>query len=936
MDLTPGERAGFLRSACGGDGRLEAEIESLCAADSRSPDAISRTLEFAAAAVLDGGSLAGERLGPYRIEREIGRGGMGAVYLAVRADDQFRKNVAIKVVKLGMDTAEVVARFRHERQILASLDHPYIARILDGGTTPDGRPFFVMDYVEGQPLDEYVRVQSLNLRARCDLFLKVLEAVSYAHRNLVVHRDLKPGNILVTAGGAPKLLDFGVAKLITPEPLRDATVNQAFRTFTPEYASPEQARGSTVSTSTDVYSLGAVLFELLTGRRAVRIASHSPVEIERAICEREVEHPRALAAGIPADLDHIVLKAMRKEPERRYQSAHEFGKDVRAWLDGRPVSASPDSFTYRAAKLLRRHRIEAVSVAAVIVSLVAALAGSITETHRTEAAFRTAQEQFRQAEISRSNEAHARQSADEQRNEALLQRGRAEQRLNEMIEIADKNLFEAQKALTNLPGTVEARQRLVGFTLAYLEKLEKEYGLDDRMRFTLGGAYVTVAELQGSSYFPSLGDFAGAAASYRKAEALLEPLHTRDAADAQVVKRWVIAEQELGSLKLQNKEAGSGRSDLEHLLPEASRLARLLPRDSEACLQEPLIHERLANGVETPEGLNHSARAAAILEPLTRRFPEAPEIRSEYGASLSGLATHTKFAGDLPAAASYFRRSIEIREQLLKAQPKNADVERGLAIASANYATLLGIPWSVNLGQYDEARKYARKAVDLTRELAMADSLNKNGQYDLAISLSRLGMIPAAPGGAQDSLRSLEEALGILEPIGKANPKSRGIVSQLGTTRNYAGKLLMGLGRWPEAKRQFQRCLAELDFAFTDGDRTAWGTGETVCQIGLASGYTAAHEREPALDAAAAAVRIAEKTAAEHAGIDSVQRRLGEAYAAQAGVFQAFRDAAKAAEYASKAVAILKHGVKDLSGEAVDALHSAEAILAGASSTAAK
>src|SRR5262249_42036170 len=266
----------------------------------------------------------------------------------------------------GMDTEEVLRRFRHERQILAGLEHPYIARLIDGGATADGRPFFVMEKVEGEPVHVYCRSHRLSVESRLRLFLRVCEAVSYSHRALVVHRDLKPGNILVTAEGVPKLLDFGVAKLLDPsaDPGLTATV-YGIGPLTPEYASPEQVRGLPVTTTTDVYALGAILYELLTGAPAQRFDTHTPVEIDRVVCATEPKRPSMAAEELNGDLDNIVLMAMRKESARRYQSVDEFAADIVRYLDGRPVAARQDSFAYRAGKFMRRHRL-AITASAVV------------------------------------------------------------------------------------------------------------------------------------------------------------------------------------------------------------------------------------------------------------------------------------------------------------------------------------------------------------------------------------------------------------------------------------------------------------------------------------------------------------------------------------------------------------------------------------------
>ena len=271
-DVSPQERAHLLDVACSGDSEMRAEVESLLESDREDDQNISSTIASEAASLIGAPIQIGDRLSAYRVVEEIGRGGMGDVYLATRDDDQFQKQVAIKVVRRGLDTADVLGRFQHERQILANLDHPYIARLLDGGTTLDGRPFFVMDYIEGQPLDVFSQAHKLDIKTRCQLFLRILDAVAYAHRNLVVHRDLKPGNIFVTGDGSPKLLDFGVAKLIASDSGPGFTAMSPARPYTPEYASPEQVHGLPVTTATDIYSLGAVLLRI--AHRPASAADH--------------------------------------------------------------------------------------------------------------------------------------------------------------------------------------------------------------------------------------------------------------------------------------------------------------------------------------------------------------------------------------------------------------------------------------------------------------------------------------------------------------------------------------------------------------------------------------------------------------------------------------------------------------------------------------
>jgi len=407
LEREPDERSGFLRQACAGDEALRSEIESLLS----SFDGADTFLEDCPAADLlsaQSRELEGKRVGAYRILREIGQGGMAVVYLAERDDQNYRKQVAIKMVKPGIDTKQILHRFRNERQTLAALDHSNIVKLLDGGSSEDGSPYLVMDYVVGLPIDQYCDLHKLSIDDRLRLFREVCSAVQYAHENLVIHRDLKPGNILIAKGGVPRLLDFGIAKLLNPECFQTPLLTRTdSRPMTPEYASPEQIRGQAITTATDVYSLGVLLFELLTGRRPYRSTSQSLLEMERLVCESEPERPSAVINrkeenlsrdGEPAtaitpervsqdrglqpgelqrrlqgDLDTIVMKALEKDANRRYATAFELSADIARYLSHQPVLARPASTTYRAQKYVRRHPV-GVTVAAGLVLLLAGFA----------------------------------------------------------------------------------------------------------------------------------------------------------------------------------------------------------------------------------------------------------------------------------------------------------------------------------------------------------------------------------------------------------------------------------------------------------------------------------------------------------------------------------------------------------------------------------
>jgi serine/threonine protein kinase len=419
LECDTGRRAIFLATACADDLPLRQEVESLLLVFSEHPDFLQSpafklsAAEIAAQALAEDEepSILGQLVGPYRLIRKIGQGGMGAVYLAARDDGHYDQQVALKLIKRGMDSQEVVRRFRRERQILANLTHPNISRLLDGGVTSDGRPFFVMEYVDGDPVNEYARAKQLSTAERLEVFLAVCAAVQYAHQHHIIHRDIKPGNILITADGTPKLLDFGIAKILDREHQGHSVTETAppLRLLTPEYASPEQLRGLQLNAASDVFALGVLLYELLTGHRPFSLKSRASHEILQSVSGADPEKPSTvisrqgqssangkdqsegsepgvidfprnsqpykLKRELRGDLDNIVLMALRKEPERRYPSVKLFAEDIRRHLKGTPIVARKDTLTYRGTKFFKRNRISIISTLGV--ALVCLLMGGV-------------------------------------------------------------------------------------------------------------------------------------------------------------------------------------------------------------------------------------------------------------------------------------------------------------------------------------------------------------------------------------------------------------------------------------------------------------------------------------------------------------------------------------------------------------------------------
>jgi tRNA A-37 threonylcarbamoyl transferase component Bud32/tetratricopeptide (TPR) repeat protein len=374
VGLAANEREQFLAEHCS-DPDQRRELEVLLAHDHGAETFLQRAVSEEASSVLQTLVFTpGQRLGPYRVLSIIGRGGMGLVYLAERADGKFEQRVAVKVLQSDVNLPLLSDRTQQECRILASLEHPNIARVLDADVSSDGLPYFVMEYVEGHPIDRYCERHHLSLRNRLRLLLPLCDALHLAHQKLIVHRDLKPDNILVTEQGVPKLLDFGIAKVLDEVPV--SPQNTATRVLTPEYASPEQARGEPVTTATDIYSLGGVLYKLLTGSSPHQIKNKNPMEMVRAICEEEVRRPSELRRELAGDLDSILLKALHTDPQERYRSIDQFAADLQSWLGGRPVLAVPSSLGYRARKFVRRHRV--VLATASVVALVLFVAAVVS------------------------------------------------------------------------------------------------------------------------------------------------------------------------------------------------------------------------------------------------------------------------------------------------------------------------------------------------------------------------------------------------------------------------------------------------------------------------------------------------------------------------------------------------------------------------------
>ncbi len=767
VDLPREERADVLDDRCGQDVALRAEVESLLRAHDTAGDFIERPAVLSTLG--PSAILHGRTIGPYRLEREVGRGGMGAVYLAVRADDEYRKLVAVKVIKRGMDTAEIVTRFRRERQTLANLEHPNIARLLDGGTTEDGLPYFVMEFVEGRPLDDYCEGHRLSRNDRLRLFRVVCGTVQFAHRNLVVHRDLKPDNILVTADGTPKLLDFGISKVLSADPDQGvvAQTRPAERLLTLDYASPEQLRGEPVSTATDVFSLGVMLYELLSGTHPFRKPDRPPYAVETAICEEDPPRP-----GLGADLDAIVMTAIRKDPAQRYGSTLELDEDVRRYLEALPVVAHGETLRYVAAKFVRRHTGAVAATALVAASLVAGIVGTSWQA-------RVAQAERDRARI---------ETSKAERVSAVLEGmlGAADPSVDRRdVTVAEVLDGASQRVATELSGQPEVRgavRRAIGNTYLSL-------GMNDRAERELREALEIARATHGRDSLAAARaqvDLANVTLNAQKLdEAEREFTGARrvlEAARPQAEETRAAAINGLGLIA-----AARGRgADAERHYREALAIRRALFGDSASSVAEII------------NNLAVQAQARADLDEAERLYREALRIvRANRGdqdpgtaAASSNLAGVLQSKGKLDEAQALYEQTLAMRRKILGPNHPN------VSFTEFNYADLL-----VQRGDHKRALELADGI------LARRGSSLPPNHPMIPAALLIAGRTRLALGDAAAAERDVREAVALRR---KLLPPGHWLIAN---TESVLGECLLAGRKMAEAERlltaSYERLLAD-------------------------------------------------------------------------------------------------------------------------------
>lgn len=775
-ELPPEDRRAFLDENCDSD-EIRIDVERLLAAEEAAG-------EFLEAPVLGNDhSRPLATIGRYRIIREVGRGGMGTVFLGER--DDLGQRAAIKIIRQGFDSPDILRRFHSERKILATLEHPNIARLIDGGTTDDGLPYYVMEFVEGVPIDEYCRGRSIG--EKLELFTQICRAVAFAHARLTVHRDLKPSNIVVNGDGTVKLLDFGIAKLVDPESTAtDRGTATSLGLMTPNYASPEQFRGETVTTASDIYSLGVILYELLTGilpydlrdkplDRALSIISDTDAT-------RPSRNPEARFRGIDPDLDNIVLKALRKEPLRRYQSAVEFADDIRRFRAGLPITARSDTYRYRAGKFIRRNKIAVVAATLVAASFVVGLIGI-----------------YYQYRI------------------AVRERAIAERRFADVRELANKVVFRYHDEIAKFPGAVGLREELVADAVKYLDALNQEDVDDIDLKLELARAYRKIGDVQGQPYAANLGKTDDALESYRKSIAILESVVERSAMN--VAAKRELVQSHLRLIPLLARLAGNDWND------EIDRMVALQNEINSADTSDPSRNSLDLSNVLIAKAdngaFNHQQRIDVYLQAFEsmKDIPRTSidvqhtwsKLNQRLGSNYSWLGDELRARGDLSGATKAFESAAEFDERMfqsvndeIKMAGESQNLKRNLAGSNQNLGEVY-----IRLGKADEGIRLLKRNLEICTELANADEKNAEARLDVANAWTSLSVAYEKTGDPLNSIYAGRSALAILDKMREADRSNNEVDRASVGISTVLERVFNARGQRDEARSQHSR-LAEL------------------------------------------------------------------------------------------------------------------------------
>jgi serine/threonine protein kinase len=735
-------RAELIAAQCGGDSELAAQVQRLLNASAREEQQTAALISKREAG--EGAESTGRRIGPYVLDGLLGRGGMGVVYRAHRADGEFEQKVAIKLIDLPLATTTFRERFRQERQILAGLEHPYIARLLDGGVTANGDPYLVMEFVDGVPIHRYCEKENLSLRLRLKLFLMVCEAVQFAHQNFVVHRDLKPDNILIAADGTPRLLDFGTAKLLTPTFAAEGggITRDGCQSFTPQYASPEQVLGHQVTAASDTYSLGVLLYLLLTGSLPYKLAELTTAEMLRAVCNEPPRNPvpaEALGWRLDTDLDAILLKALRKEPEARYATAAELSADLRAWLEELPVAARRGNFRYKAGKFIRRNRISVAGSALLAASLIAGVIGVAWQA-----------------------------------NVANQERRRAEASAADLRQLSNSLLSELDDAIQQIPGTTGVQKLLVTRVLEHLDRTAKDVHGNRQTQLDLAMAYTQLAAIQDDPYVQNLGDSAGALASIDKAIALAAPLASTGVKDREAMRTLALAKQVRSTILWLAGKSHEAIPEMQNAVqgfdavvadPQASPAAIIEAANAYSVLGDEFGQVGAASLNDLPDALSAYRKNLSLVSRALTIDPASMTTKRSLSiayAKIGDIEIETDPAQALKDYESAIQRAY--------ATPK---AEHGTLGALHAYSALQGRKAIalVQLGEYSRAASLYEEIVQLDRRFVAEDPQDFRALADLEEDLNgeaadfEMAADPALTASPGDRRRNLVAAEKLLTQV---------------------------------------------------------------------------------------------------------------------------------------------------------------------------
>ena len=736
---------------------------------SRSGHPKDRTVCVPAASVTD--PLIGSRVGPYRIFAHLGEGGMGSVYLGERDDHQFHKRVAIKVLKRGDDWSAAQRRFQLEREVLAAFDHPAIVRLLDAGVTANGMPCVVTEYVEGVPLDQYCAAKLPTIAGRLRLFVEICAAVHYAHQRLVVHCDIKPVNILVTAEGKPKLLDFGIGKLLQgPAETRGSEGSPGPLTL--DHASPEQLLGRPVTTATDVHALGLTLYEILTGRRPYPASNVAELVYKVTCTDPE---PPSVAAHNPklgGDLDSIVLKAMARDPAARYAGVAELADDVTRHLKSLPVSVLSGSTRYRVSKFVRRNRRIAIPAFLGILLLIGALCA---------AAFAGL---------------IARQ-----------QKARAERRFEEVHQLVNVILFDLYDAASKIPGSTPLQEQMVKRSTEYLDRLSAEAQDNLPLALDVIDAYIKFGDIQGNPYQPNLGDTSAAVASYQKALNIAAALSRTYPSNPKLQRGAAKAHQEMADVLVMLGRSKEGMDQVRHGVSIFEKLAKSDPKNIDAtmdlasCLEgvgDQLGHPGLISLGDEQGAVNAYHRSLDNWEAALRQNAGNTRARRAAAVLAMKIADIEDDQGKSLEALQLYRQALASAQDL----PQDANSRRVVSMLERKLGASLGA-----VGNREEAEQHLRQSLSVSEASAATDPLNARAQLDVAVCWNSLGEFYATTGNTPQAFVSYGKTADLLEALSRSDPSNTRYPTQLSDVLIHAGELLYKSGQKDEAAHQTRRGL---------------------------------------------------------------------------------------------------------------------------------